>query len=110
VQQIFQMMGLNMTVDLKIPERHAICPLCKGTGLGTELTVQQLKRWPYLTHFKCGNCGGRTISGVAIGYTRMDPLTRRGCLHTFTEGSSIDGIVIFNCTRCNYSYEGYTDA
>lgn len=89
-----------------IPPGNAICPCCEGTGL-IELTEKEKTYSWYKdkTHRQCTNCGGQTMSGKALGHTKIDPATGLGCKHTYTERSGGRCYHIYTCTKCGYSYD-----
>lgn len=90
-----------------IPKGHSICPKCNGTGIGDALTEQDLKySWNKgKTHFQCNNCGGQTMSGTPLGYTKIDPNTGLGCLHDFKHRLAGNCYHVYTCTKCSYKYD-----
>jgi hypothetical protein len=83
-----------------------VCPDCGGTGK-VELTEKELGYSWYKghTHRQCTNCGGQTMSGRALGYTRIDPTTGLGCHHTVTSMKAGRCYHIYTCTKCNFSFD-----
>jgi len=90
-----------------IPQGHAICPLCNGTGIGKAMTEQDLKyNWNKgKTHFPCNNCGAQTMSGKAMGWTKIDPTTKLGCHHSFVGKNAGRCYTIYTCQKCNDYYD-----
>jgi hypothetical protein len=89
---------------LDIPEGNAICPACNGTKLGTPYTEQEKKYWPAETHHVCINCGGQTMFGKPLGYTRINPSTLLGCLHEYSEQLISRCYRKYTCKHCAYSF------
>lgn len=107
-------LGMITTPDSKydsswypIPKGYASCPTCNGTGIGAALTESELKySWnKNKTHHTCGNCGGQTMNGKPLGYTKIDPNTGLGCLHTFIGRNAGRCYTIYTCTKCGYHYD-----
>ncbi len=57
------------------------------------------------THQQCLNCGGQTMSGKALGYTKIDPATGLGCNHTVQGRSAGRCYNIYTCTKCKFSFD-----
>jgi hypothetical protein len=89
-----------------VPVGHDVCPACQGTGM-VLLTEAELKySWNKdKTHRMCSNCGGQTMGGKALGYTRIDPATGKGCLHSVTGRNAGRCYTIYTCTKCKFSYD-----
>jgi len=89
-----------------IPAGYKQCPVCEGTGVvpldEKELTYSWNKG---ATHRACCNCGGQTMSGRALGYTKIDPGTDLGCKHTFVGRNAGRCYTIYTCTKCGTHYD-----
>ena len=89
-----------------IPVGNAICPVCEGTGT-VPLTEKELTYSWYkgYTHRQCTNCGGQTMGGKAMGYTKIDPKTGLGCKHYFTGRTIGRCYNRYTCTKCDSQYD-----
>src|SRR6478735_3420984 len=89
-----------------VPKGHDTCPDCQGTGL-VELTEQEKSQnWNKgKTHRQCTNGGGQTMSGKALGYSKIDPATGKGCHHNVTGRNAGRCYTIYTCKKCNYSFD-----
>ncbi len=90
-----------------IPKGNDVCPCCNGTGIGKALTEIDLKySWNKgKTHFSCLNCGAQTMNGKALGYTKIDPVTGKGCHHVFLGRNAGRCYTIYTCAKCNHTYD-----
>lgn len=89
-----------------VPKGYAECPCCKGTGLVELTEKEKLYSWNKdKTHRQCSNCGGQTMSGRALGYSKIDPNTGLGCEHTVTGRNAGRCYNIYTCTKCGFSYD-----
>lgn len=89
-----------------VPKGYAECPCCKGTGLVELTEKEKLYSWnKNKTHRQCSNCGGQTMSGKALGYSKIDPNTGLGCEHTVTGRNAGRCYHIYTCTKCGFSYD-----
>ena len=89
-----------------IPVGNAICPTCEGTSVVPLSEKELTYNWNKgKTHRACSNCGGQTMSGKALGYTKIDPTTGLGCQHTFTGRLAGRCYHIYTCTKCRFSYD-----
>lgn len=90
-----------------IPKGYAECPKCKGTGIGDALTEKDLSySWNKgKTHFRCNNCGGQTMGGTPLGYSKINPDTGLGCLHQFVGREAGRCYRIYTCIHCKYNYD-----
>ncbi len=90
-----------------VPKGNDVCPRCEGTGLlplsEKDLTYSWNKG---KTHYGCTNCGGQTMSGKALGYTKIDPNTGKGCLHSFVGRNAGRCYTVYDCKNgCGYRYD-----
>lgn len=98
----------NITIDrtwYPVPQGCGICPCCNGTGL-VELTDKEKSYSWYKdkTHRQCGNCGGQTMGGKALGYTKLDPETGLGCNHSYTEKTVGRCYHQHTCKKCGHQF------
>jgi hypothetical protein len=100
---------LTATIDRSwypIPVGHDTCPVCEGTGLVPLKESELGYSWNKgKTHRQCTNCGGQTMSCKALGYTKIDPATGKGCIHHVTERLAGRCYHIYTCTKCKFSYD-----
>ena len=90
-----------------IPAGNDICPKCQGTGIGDPLSEID-RKWSWnknKTHHACHNCGAQTMSNKALGYTKIDPRTGKGCLHAFLGRQAGNCYTVYHCMRCDYTYD-----
>lgn len=89
-----------------VPKGNDVCPDCHGTGK-VELTEQERTYSWYKnsTHRACCNCGGQTMAGKALGYTKIDPATGKGCHHEYTGRNAGRCYTIYTCKKCGYVYD-----
>ena len=89
-----------------VPVGNAICPKCEGTGLLPLSEKDKQYSWNKdKTHYACINCGGQTMSGKAMGHTKIDPSTGLGCDHTFQGRNAGRCYHVYTCTKCRISYD-----
>jgi len=90
-----------------IPEGKGLCPCCQGSGrMPAGLEWRWSAGYDHATQtITCRNCGGQTMSGVAQGYTRLDPATGLGCLHVWEGHKAGNCYHVYTCTKCGEWYD-----
>lgn len=89
-----------------VPVGHDMCPVCDGAAI-VPLTEKEMEySWNKgYTHRACTNCGGQTMSGKALGYTKIDPTTGRGCHHKYTSQTIGRCYHRYTCTKCGSQHD-----
>lgn len=96
--------------DLTIPAGCGICPVCNGTTrravLPSEESYKKIMAGYDATTdtMPCHNCGGQTMFGKAVGYTKLDPETGMGCRHKYVGRKAGRCYTIYTC-KCGSSYD-----
>lgn len=94
-----------------IPAGCAVCPTCNGTKRRPVLPSEQsykkiMSGYDAATDtMACGNCGGQTMYGRSLGYTKIDPATGLGCEHEYTGRNAGRCYTIYTCKKCGSSYD-----
>ena len=101
-------------MDLKIPDGYAVCPCCHGTKrVALTESDDWMRKWkgglsyydPETDTKTCQNCGGQTMFGQALGYTKKRPGTDVGCLHEWTGRDAGRCYTIYTCKHCRSTYD-----
>lgn len=97
-----------------IPTGYAVCPCCGGSGRQALTEGDKwMRSWkgglsyydPVSDTKNCQNCGGQTMYGKALGYTKVDPATGNGCEHTYVGRKAGNCYHVYTCTKCGSSYD-----
>jgi uncharacterized protein YbaR (Trm112 family) len=95
-----------------IPAGYAVCPCCKGTKRVPLLEEQRRYAHVMAGYDKetdtltCNNCGGQTMFGQSIGYSKKrNPEDIEGCKHEFSGRNAGRCYTIYTCKHCNSSYD-----
>ena len=96
-----------------IPAGYGVCPCCGGSGR-VKLSEGDawMRAWKDLSYYDpetdtktCHNCGGQTMGGKAIGYTKLDKGTGKGCHHEYVGRNAGRCYTIYTCKKCGSSYD-----
>lgn len=96
-----------------IPVGYGVCPCCEGSGR-VKLTEQDawMRKWKNLSYYDpetdtktCQNCGGQTMYGKPMGYTKLDEATGKGCQHEYVGRNAGRCYTVYTCKKCGSSYD-----
>lgn len=97
--------------ETTIPAGCGVCPACNGTLRRPVLPSEEgykkiMSGYDAATDtMACGNCGGQTMYGQSLGYTKIDPATGLGCLHEYTGRNAGRCYTIYTCKKCGSSFD-----
>jgi hypothetical protein len=94
-----------------IPTGNAACPCCSGSTRRPVLPSEEQYKDIMSGYDKatdtmaCRNCGGQTMYGKPLGYTKIDPETGLGCEHKYIGRDAGRCYTIYTCRKCGSHYD-----
>lgn len=96
---------------ITVPEGQGICLCCSGSTRRPVHPNEERYKNIMAGYDKetdtmpCRNCGGQTMFGRALGYTKIDPATGLSCVHHFVGRSAGNCYTVYTCTKCSSSFD-----
>lgn len=105
-------MTLQSILPETLPAGCGICPKCQGTG--RREVPEHARRYVNVIAgydketdtLACDNCGGQTMFGRAMGYTKKRIETdSEGCSHEYVGRNAGRCYTIYTCKHCSSTYD-----